>query len=162
LREKAGRAAPTFPLGHGQRALWFLQQLAPGSPAYNESFVWCIRSDLDVAGLEWAFQALVDRHAALRTTYAERDGEPYGCVQPRMRLPLSVVDAAGWTEEVLRERLHDEALRPFDLGRGPLLRLALFRRGPHDQVLVTTTHHIALDLWSMLQLMGELLVCYAA
>jgi amino acid adenylation domain-containing protein len=162
LREKAARATPTFPLSHGQRALWFLQQLSPGSPAYNESFVWRIRSDLDLAALEAAFRTLIDRHASLRTVYGERAGEPFQRVLPQMPLAFTVVDASGWTEEAVRQGLHEEALRPFDLERGPLLRLALFRLSPREQVLVTTTHHIALDLWSMLRLMGELLVCYTA
>ena len=58
-----------FPLSYNQRAIWFIYQSAPESPAYNVSFSARISSDMDVGGLRHALQALVDRHSSLRTTY---------------------------------------------------------------------------------------------
>ena len=88
LMEKAEASASAHPLSYGQRSLWFLYQLAPGSPAYTITYAGQIRGELDVAALEAAAQALVDRHDILRTTYTTRDGQPVQLVHPR--LPVRV------------------------------------------------------------------------
>ena len=58
-----------YPLSYGQRALWFVYQLDPTSPAYNVMYAARIPDRVDVHTLKFAWQALIDRHAALRTTY---------------------------------------------------------------------------------------------
>ena len=88
LMEKAEASASAHPLSYGQRSLWFLYQLAPGSPAYTITYAGQIRGELNVAALEAAAQALVDRHDILRTTYTTRDGQPVQLVHPR--LPVRV------------------------------------------------------------------------
>jgi len=67
----------TYPLSHGQRALWFLYQLAPKSAAYNTALTLRIRSTLDVQVLQNTFQALINRHPCLRTTFTTLEGEPF-------------------------------------------------------------------------------------
>jgi hypothetical protein len=69
-------------------------------------------------------------------------------------------DSAGpdWAEDVLVE----EARRPFDLARGPVLRARLLRTGPDEHVLSLVVHHIAADGWSLRILWGELATLYAA
>ena len=84
LMEQAEGSASVHPLSYGQRSLWFLHQLAPGSPAYTITYAGRISGDLNVPALERAAQALVDRHAILRTTYAIRDGQPVQLVHPRL------------------------------------------------------------------------------
>ena len=74
---------PAHALSYGQRSLWFLYQLAPGSPAYTITYAGRISGDVDVSALERAAQALVDRHAILRTTYTVRDGQPLQLVHPQ-------------------------------------------------------------------------------
>src|SRR5215203_5963614 len=61
---------------YGQRSLWFLQHLAPQGAAYNIAAAARVRTPIDAGALERAFQALVDRHAALRTTFPAIGGEP--------------------------------------------------------------------------------------
>ena len=72
--EEEARPSHTFPLSHGQQALWFLQQLAPESAAYNIASALRIRAKPDGAALRSAFQSLVERHAALRTTFSAVQG----------------------------------------------------------------------------------------
>src|SRR6202035_5448067 len=55
----------------------------------------------------------------------------------------------------IRQRLHTEAFRPFDLAAGPLLRAALLQR-ESEAFLVLAVHHIAADFWSMTVLAREL------
>ena len=66
-----------IPLSYGQRALWFVQKLAPNATAYNVSLPARVRH-LDLAAFKAAWQALADRHPVLRTTYPAPGGAPAG------------------------------------------------------------------------------------
>src|SRR4051794_4194044 len=126
LREKANPSPAVYPLSHGQRGLWFLYQMDRDSLAYNICYPSRIRSPLDLDAFRRAMQRLLGRHPCLRSTFEERDGELLQRVHDDMPLPLEVIDASAWGEDVLRGRLDAEAHRPFDLENGPLLRLQLF------------------------------------
>jgi amino acid adenylation domain-containing protein len=160
--EPAGPESGSFPLSDGQKALWFLWQLEPESAAYNISTAVRIPGALDVAALRSAFQGLVDRHPALRTTFALDGGEPVQVVHESGQVWFSEEDASAWTDDSLRARLAAEANRPFDLEKGPLLRVHLFHRGEGDRALLLTLHHIVSDFWSVAVLARELGVLYAA
>src|SRR4030095_14709388 len=75
LRKKAAEAKSSHSLSHGQQALWFLYQSAPESSSYNSACTARIVSPVNVPALRRAFQALIDRHPSLRTTFSSRDGE---------------------------------------------------------------------------------------
>src|SRR6267154_1340293 len=116
-----------YPLSYGQRALWFVHQLDRSSAAYNLHIALRIHSPLDVEALRSAFQSIVDRHAPLRSTFAERDGVPFQRSADRMEAAFSVHDARALDASTLHRRLLEELHRPFDLERGPVFRVALFR-----------------------------------
>jgi len=160
--EAAGPESGSFPLSDGQKALWFLWQLEPESAAYNISSAVRIPGSLDVAALRAAFQGLVDRHPALRTTFSLVNGEPVQVVHESGQVWFSEEDASPWTDDSLRARLTAEANRPFDLEKGPLLRVHLFHRSSDDRALLLTLHHIVSDFWSVAVLARELGVLYAA
>ena len=150
------------PLSHGQRALWFLAQVAPESSAYNVAAAVGIKTELDVAALHRAFQSLVDRHPALRTTFGATRGEPAQLIHERMTVSFRQADAAGCDEVALKDRLSEEAHRPFDLEHGPLLRVTLFRQTSQHYFLLIVAHHIVVDLWSLALLLEELGELYRA
>jgi amino acid adenylation domain-containing protein len=154
------RPEAEYPLSYGQRALWFLYQLAPDSAAYNIASAVRIRAAVDLAGLRRAFQTLVDRHAMLRTSFTQgapaRDGEPLQQIRPHAEVALESVDAVGWDDAALDTRLAEEAHRPFDLEHGPLLRVQVFTRSPNEHVLLLAVHHIVADFWSLAVLIHEL------
>lgn len=150
------------PLSRGQQALWFLHLLAPESTAYNLSSAMRVHGDLDVAAFRRAFQALVDRHHSLRTTFHAVDGKPTQQIHEYQPLFFYEVDASGWQEVQLNDALIEESHRPFDLEAGPLFRLTLFAGGAGSQVLLFTVHHIVVDLWSLSVLMHELGLLYLA
>ncbi len=164
MRILEGRATPqpptVAPLSYGQRALWFLYQLAPRSAAYNIYYALRIRAPLDVAALRRTLQALLDRHPALRTTYRMRQGQPVQSTRATQRVCFTVTDATAWSEDALQARLAEDAYRPFDLARGPVYRTHLFTRAGQEAVLLLTLHHIAADGWSLGILLQELFACY--
>jgi len=155
-------AAPQQELSEGERALWFLQQLVPGSAVSHLSRAVRLRPDVDPKALRRAFQYLVDRHPALRTTYPIVDDQPVRRVHPQVEVAFHEVDAVGWSEEALAAWLADEAHRPFSLEEGPLMRLSLLKRPGGEQVLMMVVHHIIIDFWSITVLLRELAAAYAS
>ncbi len=150
------------PLSLGQRALWFLHQLAPDSAAYNIPLAVRIRGPLAVPALRMAFQALVERHPALRTTFRAPQGEPLQQVHGAATVAFVEEDASQASEAALDERLVAEAHRPFDLEHGPLLRVHLLRRSEHEHLLMLVVHHLIADMWSLTVLVQELGALYPA
>jgi amino acid adenylation domain-containing protein len=163
LKERAAAGATsTFPLSHGQRALWFIQQMSPGSSAYTIAFAAAIRSGVNVAALRSALQVLVDRHGALRMSCVVQGGEPMQVFAPQQAVELAHNVLGETTDERLRQAVDVEVRRPFDLASGPIFRATLFSRSDTDHVLLLTLHHIAGDLWSLAILMDELRQVYPA
>ena len=162
LQEKTRQSTAVFPLSYGQRGMWFLHQMDPRSSAYNVCYPSRFRSPLNLAAFRRAAQKLIDRHPSLRTTFEERDGVLRQRVHEAQTLPLEVVDAASWSEETLRQRLGEEAHRPFDLERGPLVRMHLFRRAPDDHIFLLGVHHIVGDFWSLVIVIDEMRALYPA
>jgi len=145
------RPVEGIPLSFAQQRLWFLDRLEPESPFYNVPVAVRLRGLLDPAALAAAFREIVRRHEALRTRFPEEAGRPVQIVEDELLLPLPLLDLAGLPErEAEAARLvHAEIRRPFDLGRGPLLRLTLLHLGEDEHLLLAVFHHIVSDGWSM-------------
>lgn len=158
---QGGDASRYFPLSYVQKALWFYYQLAPHTGAYNIAFAARIPSEIDAAALRRALQFLIDRHPALRTTYATVDGEPAQRIR-RLEVCFKHTQASDWTEDQLNGSLLDEAYRPLDLENGPLFRATLITLSPTEHVILLVVHHIAIDGWSFWLLLDELGAMYAA
>ncbi|AGA31110.1 amino acid adenylation domain-containing protein [Singulisphaera acidiphila] len=162
----AGPRSGSAPASLAQQSLWFLDRLAPGRPTFNINGAARLKGPLDVEALDHAFNEIVRRHDALRTTFAMSDGSPIQVIAPARELRLAVEDLCDWPEqrrEAEAERLaHEEARRPFDLAQGPLVRAVLLRLGDHDHVLLLTMHHIVTDGWSFGVAVRELTALYEA
>ena len=162
LRAEDGKADALVPLSKGQESLWFVHQLAPESPAYNFLHVSRVATGLDLPAFRRAAQSLVDRHPALRTTFAAIDRRPFQRVHERLTLPVEVVDASGWARQAAFEACRAESSRPFDLRRGPCMRMHLYMGGPDGDLLALSGHHIIADLWSMGLIARDLRRAYEA
>ncbi|MFO7905168.1 MAG: amino acid adenylation domain-containing protein, partial [Pirellulaceae bacterium] len=161
LREKAERGS-CFPMSEGQKGLWLSHQMEPRDACYNISLPSRFRSHLNVPALHQTLRTLVQRHASLRTTFAERDGELVQCVHDAMPLPLERIDASAWSERELQRHFEEAIAKPFDLANGPLLRASLFTRAPSDHVFLAVAHHIVIDFWSLVILLMEIRTVYPA
>ncbi|HZI16901.1 MAG TPA: amino acid adenylation domain-containing protein, partial [Myxococcus sp.] len=152
-----------LPLSFAQQRLWFLDRLEPGSPLYTLPGVLRLRGRLDVEVLERCFTEVLRRHESLRTTFREGSQGPEQVIAPPapLRVPVVPMDAT-LGEDVLRQRLAEEARRPFDLVQGPLLRALLLRLDAEDHVLLVAMHHIVSDGWSIGVLVKEVVALYEA
>ncbi|MDQ4069783.1 MAG: condensation domain-containing protein, partial [Actinomycetota bacterium] len=151
-----------IPLSYAQEPLWFLDQLVPDNPFFNMPSAYRLTGPLRVDALERALTEVVSRHESLRTTFPATGGRPYQRVRPALPVVLEVDDLTGATEDEAREQAGAEAVRPFALAEGPLLRSRLLRLGPDDHVLLLTVHHIVSDGWSTTVLRRELSALYGA
>ncbi len=155
-----------IPLSFAQQRLWFLDQMDPGSPVYNIPAPVRLSGRLDPVLLEAVLGEIVRRHESLRTTFVVVDGKPVQDVAPWRPFVLPRVDLS-FLPEAEREaealRLADrDVRRPFDLARGPLLRVTLVRLAEEEQLVLFNMHHIVSDGWSITVLLREIRALYEA
>ncbi|HJS23819.1 MAG TPA: amino acid adenylation domain-containing protein, partial [Pyrinomonadaceae bacterium] len=161
-REDQGPA----PLSYAQQRLWFIDQLEPGSVIYNKANAVRLKGRLDVRALEATFSELFRRHESLRTVFINNDGQPMQVVNPPHPVTLSPIDFSGREKDdremLVQYLINEEAAQPFDLLRGPVARVNLFRLAPDDHVAIFTMHHIISDGWSIGVMIREVAQLYAA
>jgi amino acid adenylation domain-containing protein len=155
-----------LPVSFAQEALWYLEQLTPGLPTFNVTVPARIRGPLDVAALERALSEILRRHESLRTTFTVTSGRPAQLVGTRVRLGLNPIDLSNLPDALrdteVQRLLSDDARRPFDLARGPLIRATLLRLGDAEHAFLLTMHHIITDGWSFGVAASELAALYEA
>ena len=160
------RSSNLVPVSFAQQRLWFLDQMEPGNHAFNVPVALRVSGPLQVAVLEQCLGEIVRRHEVLRPSLKVVEGQPMQFINPPSKLSLGVEDLRGLGEqereaEVLR-LCEEEALLPFDLARGPLLRVRLLRAGEHEHMVLLTMHHIVSDAWSAGVLVEEVMSLYTA
>src|SRR5262249_16899541 len=155
-----------LPLSFAQQRLWVHEQLEPGNTAYLVRRAFRLRGRLRGGILRQAVDAVAARHAILRTSFVSSGGVPQQSVDGLEPVPFLEIDLTSLpveqreVEAIALEAA--EARKPFDLSRGPLLRVTLIRLDPQDHVLLLTIHHIVSDAWSLGILFKEVSLLYRA
>jgi amino acid adenylation domain-containing protein/thioester reductase-like protein len=153
-----------LPMSYGQETLWFLDQLEPGNTTYNCPAAVRMTGPLEAEALRRTFELIVHRHESLRSTFKVQDDQLVVEIMPRAPLPMAVTDLRNLSpterEARARELADAEARKPFDLARGPMLRLSLLRLSDQDHIVLMTVHHIAYDGWSTGVLVHEFATLY--
>ncbi|MEM8531146.1 MAG: amino acid adenylation domain-containing protein [Chloroflexota bacterium] len=172
LLKRKGADFNTFPLSFSQKRLWFLNKLEPNSPAYNLFAAFQLTGALNAAVFDKSLQEIVRRHESLRTTFMDIDGKPVQCVKPVQKnaednaiklVFYNLQDIPPLQQDrFIQELSIKEALRPFDLAKGPLLRAQIIRCNAYKHILLLTMHHIVSDGWSVSILFEELTALYKA
>ncbi|WP_235548544.1 non-ribosomal peptide synthetase, partial [Noviherbaspirillum sp. Root189] len=158
------RSGP-LPLSYAQQRLWFLSRIEEIGAAYHMHMIKCLHGSVDVQALQRSLDRVVMRHESLRTTFHMQDGEPCQHIGPSDAGFALVVDdlrEKSGQHETLEARLQAEAVAPFDLENGPLIRGRLFMLSESEAVLLVTVHHIISDGWSQGVLQGEVDRLYQA
>ncbi|TDD01518.1 amino acid adenylation domain-containing protein [Nonomuraea deserti] len=155
-----------MPTSFAQERLWFLSRLEPESIQYNFPNPVILSGDLDPRALENALDTVLRRHEVLRTVIRSDEGVPYQTVLPHRSFRLPVADLSGLPpeerDELARRLARQQYELPFELAKPPIVRLLLLRMSAREHILLLTTHHIAMDGWSVGVLMDELTAIYAA
>ncbi|MTJ08355.1 MULTISPECIES: non-ribosomal peptide synthetase [unclassified Anabaena] len=155
-----------IPLSFAQESIWYLQQLAPESCAYNSFFILRFTGSLSATVLESSFNEIIRRHEILRTGFTMVEGQPVQVITPFLTIPLEIIDLQNLP---LIERISEaERLAAlqynhhFDLALVPLIKTSLLRLTPEEHWLTINMHHIITDGWSFGLLLEELGILYAA
>ncbi|MEO7361069.1 MAG: amino acid adenylation domain-containing protein [Gemmatimonadaceae bacterium] len=155
-----------LPASFAQELLWLTDRASPGNISYNVPRTLSLRGALDVTALQRAFDALVERHEILRTTYATHDEQVVQVIHDPRPVPFDFIDlsaqpAVARLAEATR-LVRERSARPFDLASDLLLRVTLIRMDATDHVLLFESHHVAFDGWSRDIVFRELDAFYAA
>jgi hypothetical protein len=154
-----GHEERLYPPSSAQRRFWTLQQLNPADSFYNVPFAFRLKGRLDAALLRESFNAIVRRHEVLRTTLELRDGELMQVVAPSGQVNMRVTTLE---DGPLAELLGAEFQRPFDLAVESGLRVLLVRVDAGEHVLLLCLHNTLYDQTSLMVLLRELSLHYAA
>jgi amino acid adenylation domain-containing protein len=160
------RPGPAVPLSLAQQRLWRLSQLEPRAPLENLCKAVRLAGRLDVAALEAALGRIAERHESLRTTFEVRNGQSAQVIDLEASAGFAVADlerlaeSERWPE--VRRVAAQEAQAPFDLARGPLLRVTLLRLAELEHALILSAHPMVFDRWSFAVFSSELGAWYDA
>ncbi len=153
-------------LSFAQQRLWFLEQLEKGNTSYIIPSAVRIKGNINLNAVEWSINKIIQRHEALRTTFALVEGNPVQIVAPSLTLEIPLLDLGVLEEKEIEKEVQriaiEEGKKSFDLEKGPLLRVKLLRLGELEYVALFTMHHIISDVWSMGVLMREFTTLYQA
>jgi len=156
---RLGRDQP-LALSYAQERQWFLWQLEPQSAAYHIPAALRLRGALDDEALQRSFDGLLERHESLRTVFALDGERTVQRIAPPSALLIDRESLHSDEPVALKALVEAEIARPFDLCKGPLLRVKLLRLAVDDHVLVLVQHHIISDAWSMEVMVEELVQSY--
>ncbi len=166
LKPVPREARQLFPLSFAQQRLWLLDQLEPGTPIYNIPLALRLSGNINVEALKYALCAVIRRHEALRTAIVAVEGVPLQKIMPADALLIPLTDLRAMDQKKRQQEalrlVAEEAVQPFDLSQGPLIRAALFQLAADEYILTITMHHIAADAWSVEVLYQEIIAHYSA
>src|SRR3989442_2572527 len=164
IKPRANRhsAAVSF----AQQRLWFLDQLERNRALYNVPRAIRLTGALQIDALQRTLRELVARHEPFRTYFESVDGSLRQIVSDDAEIGLAMIDlsnvSADQKEAKAEQLAQEEAVRPFDLAHGPVIRASLLRLEEQEHILMLTTHHIVSDAWSCWILFRELGELYNA
>ena len=145
-----------YPLSLAQQRIYIVSQLEGAGVGYNMPAAAMLEGTLDVQRLEAAFQKLIDRHEALRTSFTVVDGEPRQNIHQRVQFKIEKVKADGKPIEQMAKSF----VRRFDLAKAPLMRAGLVRLADRRHVLLFDMHHLVSDGVSISIILNELAALY--
>jgi amino acid adenylation domain-containing protein len=157
----------SYPLSPLQEGMLFNALFAPHSGVDITQIICRMHHPLDVPAFERAWNAVVARHAILRTAFRwEGLEEPVQDVYDEVELEFVVHDVTGLApaEQSARLEAHlgADRHRGFDISSAPLIRVAVFLVSPAESILVWSLHHLLLDAYSCAMILKEVFTIHEA
>ncbi|MCY9340111.1 lichenysin non-ribosomal peptide synthetase LicA [Bacillus haynesii] len=145
-----------YPLSLAQQRIYIVSQLEGAGVGYNMPAAAMLEGTLDLQHLEAAFQKLIDRHEALRTSFTVVNGEPRQIIHQTVQFRIEKVEA----EDKPVEQMAKSFVRRFDLAKAPLMRAGLVRLADGRHLLLFDMHHLVSDGVSISIILNELAALY--
>jgi hypothetical protein len=161
-----GTDSGRIPQTPAQQGLWLINHHDPGNVTYNIAEAFLVETEVDRVAIQKSINQLLVRHPILRTGFYEEDGDLFQSISEEAEADVEFIDLSVFPEQERDQRLRDmiseQARRPFDLKRPPLLRFVLFRLHKQRHALYWCIHHIVADRKSLDVLLEELIALYQA
>ncbi|OAB26481.1 hypothetical protein PMSD_25170 [Paenibacillus macquariensis subsp. defensor] len=141
-----------YPVSYAQNQLLIHDAIHDGSVVYNMPLAVRLTGELDSGRLRKAFQRLVHRHEALRTSFSEIDGKYAQTIHESAEVSLqeSTIESSDMDTVI------HEFTQPFDLGEAPLLRVKVLHVNHQDHhVILIDMHHLISDGFSYKIILNE-------
>lgn len=156
-----------YPLSPMQQGMLFHSLYAPESGVYFEQFSCVLHGNLNIRAFEQAWQQVVNRHAALRTSFVWKQlDKTLQVVQREVSVPMTQLDWSAYSPTEQKAKfnawLQKERRQGFDLAKAPLMRLVLVKTDVNEFRFIWNHHHLLLDGWSLPLVLKEVLTSYEA
>jgi amino acid adenylation domain-containing protein len=143
-----------YPVTSAQKRLYIIYRMDPSITGYNMPFVFKLSGRFDLAAMEAAFQAVIQRHESFRTSFLMVDGQPVQRVHDHAAFEIGQIGPIGPIGPIKK------AVRPFDLSQAPLLRVDVETLGEEEYLFMLDMHHIITDGGSHPILLDDVMAFY--
>ena len=144
-----------YPMSSAQKRMYLMCQMDSRGVSYNVLQSYHLKGEVSAEKLRNAMQVLIDRHEILRTEFLMVEGELVQKILPIVEADFTVIDDAETSERVLAKAF----VKPFDLGKVPLVRAELVKRND-GYLFMFDMHHIVSDGMSEEIFIQELAALY--
>lgn len=152
-----------IPISLEQERLWFLFKLEGNISKFHIPYVGKISGEVNHSALQFAFTEVVKRHEALRTCFVEKDNKVFQYINERTEVAITHHNSLDEEQEYSSKHknlIQKDILKPFDLQKGPLIRMDLYHINKNEAILALVVHHIIFDGWSLDIVLSELMYFY--
>ncbi len=151
-----------YSLSNAQRRLWVLDQLEDNSITYNMPGAYILEGEFSEEAFRKAYSFIIERHESLRTVFVTEKGEPKQKIIDNPNSSLVIIDLRNSPDnnKKARDFANKDFLSPFNLQKGPLVRLTIIRLEEEKYLMLSNIHHIISDGWSMNILIKDFLISY--
>ena len=147
-----------YPVSSSQKRLFIINQLEGDNTTYNLPSMAIVEGEMDTGRFERVFGQLIKRHESLRTSFRLIGEDPVQIIHDDVKFDIDFSECSG--EEGLKQ-IAENFIRPFDLSKAPLIRVALVKISPQRHLLVFDLHHIIADGVSAVILVKEFAQLYS-
>jgi amino acid adenylation domain-containing protein len=138
----------SYPMSSTQKRTYLVTQMDPAGLSYNMPTALKLTGNMDIQKIQESFQALIDRHEGLRTSFGMENGELVQRIAASVRGEVEYEENINADEATIQKRF-GEFVRPFDLGTAPLMRIKIVKTAEAEQYVFFDMHHIISDGMSM-------------
>ena len=149
-----------FPLTIGQKGLWFLHQLDPLSDRYNIPLTFKFSNNVKTKDLKEVLKIFIQRHSVMRSTFHETDGLLQRSVHSSCNIKINEHDVNSINQQNILSKIRDLSGIPFNLEKGPLIRVHIFNGYQGGRILLFSVHHLIFDGASLKILCDEFELTY--
>jgi len=144
-------------ISSAQERLFYEYLQKPDSLAYNISGAFTLEGQVDETRLQNAFQALIDRHESLRTSFTFSETGIVEIINPDVKLKPVLLKQEEFANV---SQTFSNFVQPFNLSEAPLMRYSLLKGEKFGAVLFIDVHHIVCDGLSLSILINDFVKIY--